>query len=166
MNYDSFLVHTNTFLIKIVPTFAPVMMKYLLCIWFGMLLTLGIDSTSDQSLQNFQTKTGTAEMQSYFTSADDGSSTIIRQSDEEVDTDRGGQLNYTISNGVCGTCFLSRSLPSEKHVRPHFTSFVAQRLNASKPQLPEERWIDFSLSTNLCKYSNNYYIYALKRILI
>lgn len=143
------------------------MMKYLFCIWFSMLLTLGIDSASDQSLQNFQMKTGTVGMQSYFTSADDASSTMIKQSHEEVDFDRGDQHHYTISDGVCGNCFLSRSLPSEKNTRSYLTSFfITQKLNASKPQLPEERWTDFSLLTNLCKYSNNYYLYALKRILI
>lgn len=143
------------------------MMKYLFCIWFGMLLMLGIDSASDQNSQSFQTKTETTKMPSYFTSADGDSSTMIKQSHEEVDFDRGGQRHNTISDGVCGNCFLSRSLPSEKNIRSYLTSFfITQKLNASKPQLPEERWTDFSLLTNLCKYSNNYYLYALKRILI
>lgn len=142
------------------------MMKYLFCIWFGMLLMLGVDSASDQSSQNFQTKTGTAEMQSYFISADGDSPTHIEQSANEVDSYKDGQRYYTISNGIRGNCFLSRSLPSEKNIRPHFTSFITQKLNASRPQLPEERWTDFSLLTSLCKYSNKYYIYALKRILI
>lgn len=163
---DSFLASTNTFLIKIVPTFATVMMKYLFCIWFGMLLMLGISSASEQGLQNFQMKTGTAKMQSYSTSADDGSPTTISQSGKKIDYDKGEQRNYTISDVVHRNCFLSRSLPSEKNGRPHFNSFINQKLNASKPQLPEEKWTDFSLQTNLCKYSNNYYIYALKHILI
>lgn len=142
------------------------MTKYLLCIWFGILLIAGTDSVADQSLQNFQTKTGSADMQTYLTSTDYDSPAFISPSGTKADYNKEHYSNYTISDGICGNCSLSRSLPSEKNVRPHFASFITQKLSTSKPRRPEERWTDFTLLTNLSKYSNSYYLYALKRILI
>lgn len=158
------------FLIKIVSTFVAVMIKYILCILLGVILTSGLRTISDKDSQRFRTETGTVGIQSCTQSNYHVSKAIVKQSckvnssfgDEKCN----GRYDCKMSDCVSGNSFFSRNLPPSKTLRFNADSVIVRLPSSFRFQLPEVRQTEISSYANLTKYSSRYYIYALGRILI
>lgn len=80
------------FLIKIVSTFATVMVKYIFCILFGIFLIWGCNLVPDKELQEFRTEAGTTTIQSHNKSQSYRSKAVVKQSGKENNSFQEGNM--------------------------------------------------------------------------
>lgn len=145
----------------------PIMMRYIVCIMLGAFLMLGINSVLKKDKQEFWTKTGTKiEIQYHSEYYRPEFKEISQQPSKECRTvDNEGYCCKT-NNGILGSFISLRTIPPFKTFRVNPTSAAIHILSSLNSLLSEKYWFRPSFYTNLFKYSNRYYIYALRRILI
>jgi hypothetical protein len=158
----------NVFILKIITTFAPIMMKSVFCILFGTLLMLGFHYAPDKKVREVQPEAGTVaiDMPSDTRSELHLSVSTSRESyggshsfDSEVS-------DYTIDDGLLGELFSFRNITPPSKVLKINSATIMQMLCLSDTQLSENKWRGLSPDTNYIKYSNGYYVYTLGHILI
>lgn len=146
------------------------MIKYILCILLGVVLTSGLGTISDQDSQRSRTEVGTVGLESCTQSNYQVSGTVVKQSSKENssvgDEKCNGKYNCKISDGVPGSPFYSRTLPPTKNLRFNASSTVIQILSSFKSQLSQVKRTELSSYVNPTKSSYRYYVYTLGRILI
>lgn len=146
------------------------MIKYILCILLGVILSSGLSPVSDKDSQESRFEAGAVGIQSYTQSNYHVAKAIVKQSYEANssfgDEKCNGKCNYKNSDGIPGSSFFSRNLPPSKTLRFNAASVAILLLSSFQSQLSEVKRTEISSYTNFTKLSYRYYVYTLGRILI
>lgn len=159
----------EAFFIKIIATFAPIMMKHLFCILACALFLWGLDHTPARNLQGVRTSSEVrcsdsmqcVELSCCFSSAVNDMAVEDNHSLFYDDSS-----NYQLCDGILSVVTLSRSNTSSKILKFNFNTAAIHLLRSLCTRLPEEKAKDLCISTNFSKYSSKYYVYTLEHILI
>lgn len=143
------------------------MTKYILCVLLGAFLMLGFNHVLNQDLQEFRTETGSKDVQSYNKPDDCVSMPVSKLLfSTENPSIRHETANYTVSDGIIGSFFFSRTFSPSKTLKLNTSATVVKILSCLDSNFPEKKWNRFAYDTNPTKDSYRYFIYTLKRILI
>lgn len=159
----------KVFFLKIIATFAPIMMKHLFCILACALLLWGLDHTSERNLQGIRTS---SEVLCFDSKQCIELSCSVSSVVNDMAVDDNHSLfyddvsNYQLCDGIPSGITLSRSNTSSKSLKFNFNTVTIHLLRSLCTRLPEEKAKDLCVSTSFNKYSSRYYVYTLEHILI
>lgn len=154
------------FLIKIVSTFADVMMKYIFFISLGAFLLLGLSSSPGKDKYKFRMEIGAIITESPNLASRITIKHICDKMSFLKEDRQSSMYSHNFYDGVVANPLSSRFFFPSKILKINPSLAVVQILSSLKSQLHKDKRTAFSYNVNLAKYSQRYYIYTLEHILV
>ena len=142
------------------------MMKYIICIFLGVLLLLGYHHVLNKDSRTLRTETGTIIVPSSETNRHIPDAFVEQPCQDHNRSVRHEENSYKNANGVIGNLSVFRATSSFKTQRLSASEMAIQMLSSFDSLLPQKKRNYSSFKVNPTQYSYRYFIYALKRILI
>ena len=157
------------FSLKIIITFAAIMIKYAFYILIGVFFVLGLNIAPGQELSGLQNE---IEVRVGDTPQSVKSACILSsRTDNDCVRDTHSVFHdessdYKVCDGILSSLSGSRNVAPFKLLKFNKPTTVIQILSALSVQLPESKYRNLPCSTSCMKYSCGYYIYTLAHIII
>lgn len=139
------------------------MMKYLLCLFLGAFLMLGLGHIPDRGSQEFREGAGTANMQPEISSNPNTVKLEVRQYSHETHAIGNKGYTHNLGEGMPSNLLLTRNIPPFKLLKFNDAAIAVKLLSHLVTGLSND---SSTSDTNLARFSYRYFVYALNRILI